>query len=79
MTLGSTQPPLRQVPEFFSVVKCLGREVHSSPPYTVEVKNECSCTSNPPVCLYGLERESFIEVGKSRSTRTESNTKYSIL
>jgi hypothetical protein len=47
MTLGSTQPPLKQVPGFFSAIKWPGRKVHSSPPYTVEVKNECSCTTIP--------------------------------
>jgi len=74
MTLGSTQPPLQQVPEFLSVIEWLGRGVHSSPTCTVEVKNECSCTSSSLVCLDGLDRENFTEVGKSLSTRTEINT-----
>jgi len=74
MTLGSTQPPLQQVPEFLSVIEWLGRGVHISPTCTVEVKNECSCTSSSLVCLDGLDRENFTEVGKSLSTRTEINT-----
>ena len=75
MTLVSTQPPLQGVSGFFSVTQRPGCQVHNPPPYTVEVKNEFNCTFNSVVCLNGLDRENFTEVGKSRNTRTENNTK----
>jgi len=34
-------------------------EVNHSPPSSGEVKKEWSCTSAPPVCLYGLDRDKF--------------------
>jgi len=40
-------------------VKQLGCEVDLSPAYSVEAKNDWSCTATPPVCLFGLERDSF--------------------
>jgi len=39
-------------------VKQLGFEVDLSPVYSVEVMNEWSCTATPPVCLFGVERDS---------------------
>jgi len=40
-------------------VKQLGCEVDLSPVYNVEVTNEWSCTVTPPVCLFGIDRDSF--------------------
>ena len=36
-----------------------GNEFDPSSPSTVEVKNEWSYTSNPPICLYGVARKIF--------------------
>jgi len=44
---------------FFKEVKQPGCEVDHSPPSSAEVKNEWSCTSNPPICLHGMEKEGF--------------------
>jgi hypothetical protein len=42
---------------FFPGVKPPGREVNHAPPSTVEVKNEWSCSSTPPICLLGKKKE----------------------
>jgi len=34
-------------------------EADHSPQSSVEVRNEWSCTSAPPVCLYGVRRVNF--------------------
>jgi hypothetical protein len=53
--LGPTQPPIQWTPGALSVgVKRPGREADHSPPSSVEVKNEWSYTSTPPVCLHGM-------------------------
>jgi len=36
-----------------------GREIDRSHPPSAEVKNEWSCTSSPPVCLRGMDRENI--------------------
>lgn len=41
----------------FPGVKRPKREVDHSYPYSPTVKNECSSTSTPPICLHGLDRE----------------------
>jgi hypothetical protein len=43
----------------FSGVKQPGSEVGHSPPSSAEAKNDRSCTSTPPVCLHGVDRETF--------------------
>jgi len=40
-------------------VKRLGTEVDCSPPSNVEIKNDCSYYSSPPVCLHGAYRKKF--------------------
>jgi len=57
---GSNHPPMQWALPFFPGVKPPGREVNHTPPSTVEVKNEWSCTSTPPICLHGVDRENFI-------------------
>ena len=47
--------PLRHLLTAFSRVKQPGRAVDHSPAISVEVKNECSYTSAPPVCLHGVD------------------------
>jgi hypothetical protein len=42
-----------------SGVKRPGREAEQPPPSSVEVTNEWSYASTPPVCIHGGERESF--------------------
>jgi len=34
-------------------------EADISPPTTADIKNEWSCTSSPPICLYGACRDNF--------------------
>jgi hypothetical protein len=41
------------------LVKRPGREFDHSPPSSVEVKNEWSYTSTPPICLIYVDRDSF--------------------
>jgi hypothetical protein len=52
-----------------------GSEADHSPPSSTEVKNECSYTSTPPICLQGVDRnftcicssfESNVSVAQSR-------------
>jgi hypothetical protein len=43
----------------FPGIKLLGREVNHSAPASVEVKNEWSCISAPPICLSGVDVENF--------------------
>jgi hypothetical protein len=43
----------------FPGVKRLTPEVNHSHPSSAEVKKEESCTSTPPICLHGVERDSF--------------------
>jgi hypothetical protein len=40
-------------------VKQLRYEVNHSPASSAEVKNEWSYSSNPPVCLHGIQRDTF--------------------
>ena len=42
---------------FFLVVKRSDREIKHSLPPSVEVKNQWSYTSAPPVCLHSVDRE----------------------
>jgi hypothetical protein len=53
LALGSTQPPIQQVPRFLSPwVKQLGCEADHSPPSSAEVKNVWRYTSTPLyVCM----------------------------
>jgi hypothetical protein len=57
---GPNQLPMQWVLAFFPGVQPPEREVNHTPPSTVEVKNEWSCTSTPPICLHGVDRENFI-------------------
>jgi len=55
MALGLTQPPIQWVPGDLSLrIKQPGHEADHSPPSSAEVKNACSYTSTPPVCLHGV-------------------------
>jgi hypothetical protein len=40
-------------------IKQADREADHSPQYGVEVRNEWSCTSTPPICLHGVRRINF--------------------
>jgi hypothetical protein len=44
---------------FFPGVKGPGSEVNQLSPSSVEVKNEWSYTSTPPICLHGGDRDKF--------------------
>ena len=55
--LGSTQPPVQWVPGVFSTgVKRPISAVKCSSPSIAKVKNEWCCTTSPPVCLHGVDR-----------------------
>jgi hypothetical protein len=49
-----------------------GHDVDHSSPYNVEVKNEWSCTSTPPIRLHGVDRDSFTFLVSIASSRTET-------
>jgi len=56
--LRPTEPYFRYVPRLFSgEEKWPGRENNHPSPFRVEIKNEWSCTYNPPICLQGLDME----------------------
>jgi hypothetical protein len=40
-------------------IKQAEREADRLPQSSVEVRNEWSCTSTPPICLYGVRRVNF--------------------
>jgi hypothetical protein len=52
-------PPIWLVPGFFP-----GREIDHLPKCSAEVRNKWSCTSTPPICLRGVERDSFVLFGE---------------
>jgi hypothetical protein len=56
--LEPSQPPIQGVPSLL-VVRRPGCEADHSPPSNTEIENEWSCTSTPPVCLHGVDRDSF--------------------
>ena len=57
--LGPTQPPLQWVTGFFPGVEQPGLFVDNSVPFSAEVKNDWSCTSTPPICLCGVDKDNF--------------------
>jgi len=57
--LGLTLPPVQWVPGFFPGLKQPGHEVDHSPQSSVEIK-EWICVSPPPMCLRGVDKDSFI-------------------
>ena len=54
-TLGPTQHHIKWV----LAVKQSGSEANDSPLSNAKVHNECSYTSTPPICLHGVDRETF--------------------
>ena len=61
--METSRPPILQVPGALSlVVKQPGHEAHHSPPPCVEVKNEWSCTSTPPVSSWHAERQLYLHL-----------------
>ena len=58
--LGPTQLPVHWVLELLLPgPKWPGHSVNHSPPSNAEVQNERNCTSAPPVCLHGVNRENL--------------------
>jgi hypothetical protein len=53
-SLGSTRPTVKSVLGPLPGVRRQGREVFYIPLSAVEVKNEWSCTSAPPICLHTM-------------------------
>ena len=62
-------PPIRSVGSFPGDVNRLGRNVDSSRSRSAEVKNEWSCTSFHPLCLFGVDRDNFTTTLKGYETR----------
>jgi len=56
----TTSTPLKRYKGSTSRAKWPGRRVDHSSQSRTEVKNEWMSTSTPPICLYGVERDSFI-------------------
>ena len=71
LDLGSTQPPLRRISEFFPGVKRPGREVGHPPPASAKVKNKWSYTSASPIRLHSAVSEKFTSVLYSSTFCTE--------
>lgn len=67
--LKHNQLPVRWVPGFFLGVKQFGLEVYRAPLYMAQLKNDWICTSTPPVCLRGVERDKFIFCNGSSKMR----------
>jgi hypothetical protein len=44
----------------FPAVKRPNRELDRSPPSSVKLKKEWSCTSAPPICVHGVAKDNFI-------------------
>jgi hypothetical protein len=57
--VGPTQSPVYWIPGFLPCVKWPGREVDHAPSSSSDIKNEWSYTSAPPVCLQGVDRDSY--------------------
>jgi hypothetical protein len=57
--LGPTQPPIQWVPKFYPGVKRPGCDVDHWLPSSAEVNNKWSYTSPYPVCLHGMDRDTF--------------------
>jgi len=55
LTLGPTQLPS----QFFPRSKATGCDVDHLPSSGAEAKKEWSYTSSPPICLHGMNRDSF--------------------
>jgi hypothetical protein len=59
--LDPIKPHVQWVWGFFPRgIMCLGHEVNYSPSFRAEVKNEWSYTPSSPICLHGVDRDSFI-------------------
>jgi len=56
--VGPTQFLIRWVSRFCSGGKVARTDDHS-PASSAEVKNECSRTSAPPVCIHGMARDNL--------------------
>ena len=54
-TLGPTQHLIKWV----LVVKWLGSEANDSPLSSAKVRIECNYISTPPLCLHGMDSETF--------------------
>jgi hypothetical protein len=59
LTKYERMPSLKWVSGFFQGKKLPKRDTDISSHSTVQVKNEWSCTSNPPICFHGVDREYF--------------------
>lgn len=57
--LRPNQSPIQRILGCFLGVKWPARNADHFPSSCVEVKNECSCTSTPSLCLHCLKRDSF--------------------
>jgi hypothetical protein len=57
--LAPTKPYIQWVPWFLPRGKVIGTSSCHSPPSSVEVKNWWSYTSDPSICLHGVDRDEF--------------------
>jgi hypothetical protein len=55
----SVNPSIQRVRGSFPRVKPSECEVDPSNSSSAKTKNEWSCTSSPPICLHGVERDNF--------------------
>ena len=60
LTMGSTLPPIQWVLGIlYSGIKQLECKADHSPSPSVRFKNQYSCTSTSPICLYDMYRDNF--------------------
>ena len=63
--LGPTQPLFNEYRRSFPWLKRPRREVRHSSPSSSAIKNEWRCTSTPPLCLHGVDRENLHSLNNS--------------
>ena len=57
--MGPPNPIFNENWNPFSGVNYESGKIGNSSPFIVEVENEWSYTSSPPMCLHGMDRENF--------------------
>jgi len=79
MGMGTSPPPILQVPGARSpVVKQPGHEADHSPQPCVEVKNEWSCTSTPPVSSRHAQQQLYLHLYSPEGSNMTKGYKWHI-
>jgi len=59
LTLRPIKPPYSMGRSVSSRGKAARSEINHAPESSAEVKDECSYTSNPPICLQSMDKENL--------------------